>query len=189
MLRCLILAFSLIVILIIILILRLANKKRERLKRVALVLLVLIGNNIWSDFFKTNFITYERNISEATINYIVESIETDEKAFYKKIEYFENTVVFSPRAFYDEYFKTGFLNKLYVDEYGQKVQVDLLYDEDNIKIYQSRVRYEGTFPLIPVEPSYYSCSVYILKDGEVTEISMDNETLLFFNPDKIIMQE
>ena len=92
----------------------------------------------------------------------------------------EGVTVIGPQDFYEEYFDSSTV------EYDRKIPVELLYENGNIKIYQSKVWYNGTNLFIPIEPFYYACSIYVIYEDEVTEISFSKDTLLFFNIDKMI---
>ena len=186
MLRCFFLTIILIVVSLVLLFARIFKKNTKWLGRIVILLLVVVFNCVFCDVIKTNFITFNRNLSEKTITLLVDAVNKNEQKFYNNIEKNSDKAIVMPTLdFHNDYFIEGYKGELYVYD-DRLIPVELLYESDNVKIYQSRVKYCGTFPIFPIEPSYYLCSVYVVKNKQITEISISGETLLFFNVDKII---
>lgn len=177
------------------------KKRKKWIERILIFFLIATINCTFVDFIKLNFLTFKRNISENTVITLVEMVKTDESKFYGCF----NSLVFGSYKFDDNFFhksKSGELsvlknnknieypltqteNFMELDE-NKEVPVHLLYDGKEIKIFQSEVWHKGSFMLLPINGSYYICSLYVLKGDELIELQMYSNTLLFFDIDKII---
>lgn len=161
---------------------RLFKRKNIIIEKITIAIGIFIVVLLISDSIKDNFIFWERNISKETINLLVDNIEDDSYSFYKNIEAVDDATVIGPYEFHKDYFDTWSVDG------DRKIPVEMLYEDEYIEIYQSKVWYHGTFILYPIEPFYYECSIYILKDNEVTEMNFRKDSLLFFDVDKLIRE-
>lgn len=161
---------------------RMSKRKNIIIEKATIVLGIFIVVLLFSDSIKDNCIFWERNISKETINLLIDNIEDDCYTFYKNMDVADDVNVIGPYDFYEDYFD------MWSVDGDRRVPVELLYEDEYVEIYQSRVWYSGTFVLFPIEPFYYECSIYILRDNEVTGINFSKVSLLFFDVDKMIRE-
>lgn len=165
---------------------RMLKKKNKRIENITKILGAYIIALLISEVLKENFLMWEKNISTETVNFLVDTAKKDnsellfENLVYENGNIMTDTMIAGPYDFCEEYFD------IWSVDYDRKIPVELLYNEDDIKIYQSRVFYYGTNVFVPVEPFYYQSTIYIIKNNKVTEVVYSNISLLFFDMDKAL---
>ena len=158
---------------------RLLKKKNKHLENATKFLGFFVIALLIFDSVKDNYLLLEKNISTETVNFLVDAIDKDSESFYKGIDN-ENVTISGPYNFDEDYFD------LWSVDYDKKIPVDLLYENKDIGIYQSRVSYHGTFLFFPIEPFYYESTVYIVRDNNITELTYSDVSLLLFDMDKAL---
>ncbi len=163
---------------------RMLKKKNKRIENITKILGAYIIALLIFEVLKGNFLMWEKNISTETVNFLVDTAKKDNsELLFENLAYeYDNIEIYGPYDFYEEYFDSCSV------DYDRKIPVELLYNEDDIKIYQSRVFYYGTNVFVPVEPFYYQSTIYIIKNNKVTEVVYSNISLLFFDMDKALGQ-
>lgn len=188
--RWVLLFFLFLHFLIVAIVFRAIKQRKALLDKVVIVIAVLLVLILGFDIVKANrYITWERNISTETINVIVQEVKENPEGFYEKLENAPAVMVSEYEEDFDDVLEwREFEESLWWNEYKKSVPLDLLYEDETVSIYQSRVYYCGTNLIIPIEPPYYECELYVFVNGKTRSIEYTSEMLISFNLDKTIAE-